>query len=201
MELDDFKLMKPAEGATDREENEPLKTDDMNTLINQLKEADTKDKKALFLIIIIFFVFIGVYLSTSLTKHGELRDAYSMLILGFAMALLYMFSGLLKTRRVDYTEPACIFLRKALKRHKFMKPIDWILTLPIIAIFFAGGFLIVRHSFMKYMDNTLMPEIIFIAVFVAAVTVGGWAGYQKWKEKKAPLVEEIRRKLKEFGQE
>lgn len=82
-----------------------------------------------------------------------------------------------------------------------MKPIDWILTLPIIATFFTGGFLIVRYSFMKYMENTLIPEIIFIAVFVAAISVGTWSSYRQWKEKKASLVEEIRKKLMEFGQE
>lgn len=82
-----------------------------------------------------------------------------------------------------------------------MKPVDWMLTLPIIATFFTGGFLIIRYSFMKYLGNTLVPEIVFTAVFVAAVSVGSWAGYRQWKQKKAPLVEEIRKKLKEFVQE
>lgn len=201
MELDDFKHITPAEGPTGKALNEQTKTDDMNSLIDQLKETDARDRKAMYYLIIMFVVFIGIYTGTSMTKHGDFRSAYGVLILGFALALLYIFSLLLKIGRVDYTEPASIFLRKALKRHKFMKPIDWILTLPIFATFFTGGFLIVRYSFMKYMENTLIPEIIFIAVFVAAISVGTWSSYRQWKEKKAPLVEEIRKKLMEFRQE
>lgn len=201
MELDDFKQVTPSEGDTVKGIKEPLKIDDMNSLIDQLKDTDAKEKKAMYFLIIIFVVFIVIYAGISMTKTGDFKGAYGLLILGFALVLLYLFSLLLKIGRVDYTEPASIFLRKALKRHKFMKPIDWILTLPIFATFFTGGFLIVRYSFMKYMENTLIPEIIFIAVFVAAISVGTWSSYRQWKEKKAPLVEEIRKKLMEFGQE
>jgi len=198
MELDDFKKRAQGAGpvsAGSENTNTDIKTD---AFIENLKATDLKERKKVFLLILFFGMFVVIYAGSFISKQGTGKEGYSILILGFCLAMGYLFYGLLKYKKVDYGEPAVGFLKHALARYRFISPVDLIITTPMLLLFITGGYLIVQSSFLKYMENTRIPVAIYLVIMLAAVAIGYWASYKNWKRHKKPLQEEIMKRLKEF---
>jgi hypothetical protein len=198
MELDDFKNIgksqKAPEFTGDKSNTEP-----METFINELKLQDEKQRKAILLLLGIFTMFVVVYSGTFSLQKGDMKAGYALLVFGFVLVLGYMFRKFHLISKVDYTAPATVFLQKAEKRYRFMTLADWVVTLPLLALFIIGGSLIVHGSLTKYFGDSIIPVAVYLLIMACAVGVGFWAGRKNWKKQHEATLEKIREMKREFG--
>jgi hypothetical protein len=198
MELDDFKNTvlpdkEPYENVNTQKENK------MDMFIEELKAADAKDRKNTRMFIIVMGVFVVIYSSTLVRIHETMKDGYAMLVLGFALTLFYLFWRYRKLSAIDYSAPSIQFLREAGQRHRFMRPVDWIVTIPMLILFFAGGCSIIDATFTKYFGPSAWPLGIYSVVMAAAAVIGFWSSMKIWKRDKKGILEKIRKMQAEFG--
>ena len=198
MELDDFKKVVNNTESNESKINEPNRDSTMDELIDLMKAADLKERKKIYLIIMVFCTLMLIYTSQLAIRNGRIIDGYFILILGFLISLGYIFFVLMRYRKVNYGDPVKTFLKKAALRHRFMAPKDLFIVLPLLGLFVSGGFIIVRFSFMKYFTSTLIPEIVYCLMMAAAIGIGFWSSYKNWKRDKGHLLDEINRRLQEF---
>jgi hypothetical protein len=199
MELDDFKnTVLP--GKEPYKDANPDNENKMDPFIEELKAANAKDRKNTRMFIIVMGMFVVIYSSTLIRHHGTMRDGFAMLVLGFVLALFYLFRRYSKTRNIDYSTPSVRFLREAGQRHLFMRPVDWIITIPILILFITGGGFIVYASFLKYFGPSAWPLAIYSVVMAAAVGVGFWSGINIWKRDKRGILEKIRKMQEDFNE-
>ncbi|MEI6455207.1 MAG: hypothetical protein WCO93_02870 [bacterium] len=171
----------------------------MDNFIEELKAKDSAEKKKILVFIIIFFVFVAVY-SSSLSLHqGGMRTGFSILVLGFFLILGYMFWRFRRLKKVDYSAPTMTFLENAEERYKFMTPIDWVITIPLLILLIVGGSVIVHSTFIRYFPVSYVPLIIYLCIMAGAVTVGFWASQKDWRKGNGKVLERIRQMKKEFG--
>lgn len=191
MELDDFKLKNtnPDISGDGSGRGTP---NGLDSLIEELKAADTKRRKMVFMFMIIILALTVINSTTILTKSGLAALGYEILVFGFVLILIYFFSQLLSLKKVDYTAPSLVFLQKAEKRYAFMKPSDWIIVTPLLLILGAGGGLIVYHSFSKYNVDIQLITAGYILFFIALVIFGFWASRKDWKKDNGRILERIR---------
>jgi hypothetical protein len=198
MELDDFKNIgksqKTPEFTGDKSNTEP-----METFINELKLQDEKQRKSLLALVGIFAMFVAVYSGTFSLQKGDMKAGYALLVFGFVLVLGYMFRKFRQIIKVDYTAPATVFLQKAEQRYRFMTLTDWVITLPLLALFITGGSLIVHASFTKYFGDSIIPVVVYLFIMALAVGIGFWAGRKNWNKHYEATLEKIREMKREFG--
>jgi len=198
MELDDFKQGKDSKqmpALTGSQSNQ----NNMNNFIEELKIKDAAERKKVLVFIIMFFVFVAVYSSSLGIQHRGMRTGFSILVLGFLMILGYMSWRLRRLKNVDYTAPTATFLKEAEKRYKFMAPLDWAITIPLLIILITGGSMIVHSTFTRYFPGSYLPLVIYLCIMAGAVIVGFRASFSDWKKKNGRVLERVRRMKKEFG--
>lgn len=200
MELDDFK-MKGKEFENFKQNDEQSTQGNFNSLITDLKAADLKGRRQIIFFIIIIFSLITVYSSVRTRQNGPESIGYEILIGGFILILIYGFSQLLMVKNVDYTAPALVFLKKAEKRHTFMKLSDWFITMPLLAILGTGGGFILYHSFAVYHVNLKLLMVIYTILFIMLVIFGFWASRRNWKKEKGEILDRIKKMRQEIEME
>jgi hypothetical protein len=197
MELDDFKNIgkttQLSENKGDHANNEP-----METLINELKAADEKQRKKIRVFIIVFAMFMAVYSGILAQQKSDMKTGFALIVLGFACVLLYTFWRFLMINKVDYTAPTAIFLKKAEQRYRFMGLIDFIIIPLLITLLTIGGGLVVAGSFRKYLENVTIPIIIYLVVMCAAVAIGFWSERKNWEKEYGAIIKKIRDMRREF---
>lgn len=198
MELDDFKNIKA--GNIPEYKVETTNTSNtMETLISELKSQDEKERKTIRTFIIIFGMFVVIYSSSFALQQGEMKTGFSLIVLGFLLALAYFFWRFRWFSAVDYAAPTTVFLKDAEQRYKYMTTPDWLITVPLIALFVAGGGIVVGASFSRYFDSIVIPVFVYLGIMVLAVSVGFWAGYKNWVRYKGGMLDKIRKMKRDFG--
>lgn len=200
MELDDFKI-KGKEFENFEQNDEQSTQGNFNSLIMDLKAADLKARRKTIFFMIIIFSFIAVYSSVLTRQNGPVSIGYEILIGGFFLILIYGFSQFLRVKNIDYTAPAIVFLKKAERRHAFMKLSDWFITVPLIAILGTGGGFIVYYSFSAYHVNYQLLTVIYTILFIMLVIFGFWASRKNWKKEKGEILERIKKMRQEIEKE
>jgi len=199
MELDDFRNIN-IKGTPPEFNQQEQNKNQMDTFIEELKAADSRERKKIVGFIIIFGIFVAVY-SSSLSIHkGTMRDGFAILVLAFVLILAYMLFGYLRIKRINYTAPTIQFLGEAKKRHSFMPPREWFFVVPLLALLIAGGSLIVHSAFTRYFGVTYWPLTIYLLFMACVVGVGFWASKKHWKREKGEMLEKIRKMQQEFGE-
>lgn len=197
MELDDFKNMgkdvKPAWIG-----DEKITQGELDTLIEALKANDIKDRKRIISFIIIIGMFIAIYSGSFAIQKETMRPGYALLILGFVLILFYFFRMFIRNKNVDYSAPTITFLRKAEQRCRFMNPIDWMISVPLMALLITGGGMIVDVSFARYFPGSILPLVIYLIFMAGVVGIGFWASHRNWQRDKGHLLGEIRKMKKDF---
>jgi hypothetical protein len=197
MELDDFKntgnTQQPPE-ITGEKPNSPL----MDTLIEELKALDAKESQKIRLFIIIFGMFVVIYSSTFALQKGDMKTGFSLIVLGFILVLGYMYWRYRRIKHVDYNLPTKVFLADAEHRYRHMTPTDWLVSIPLLSLFIAGGSIVVHTTFTLYFGNSILPLVIYLIIMVLAVVVGFYVGYKDWKKDKGGMLEKIRSLREEF---
>lgn len=200
MELDDFKIKEGPAGLAGKEEtlhHQP----DIYGLINELKAADKKSRRAMSQFIIVIFVLTGFYFSRLAIYRGPLSIGFELLVIGFTLILVYFISKLMLIRKIDYTAPALTFLKKAEKRYTFIPLSEWFFIIPILAIVGTGGGFVVYYSFLKYFDDVTIPLVIYIAFFIFVIFFGLWASKKNWKKDQGLILERIKKMRQEIEME
>lgn len=198
MELDDFKNslteQKSPEFTGDKINMQP-----METFIEELKAFDSKERLKIRTFILIFGMFVLIYSGRLFEHPGEMKTGFSLIVLGFALAIVYFYWGFRKIRKVDYFSPTTVFLAEAEQRYRYMKPSDWLVVIPLLIIFITGGGMVVQASFERYFGDSLVPLFIYLGIMLITVAFGSWAGYKNWKGNKGRMLEKIRAMKIEFG--
>jgi len=198
MELDDFKNIGNEEIISNTEPTE-LKPKNMESFIEELKTKDASERKKTLIFIPIFFVFIGVYSASITLYKGGMRTGYALLILGFSLILVYIFWRFRRLKDINYSAPTTIFLRDAERRHMFMTTLDWLITIPLLALLVTGGSFIVYFSFLRYFPGTYVPLLIYLCIMACAIGVGFWASHKDWVKNKGWILTRIRQMKEELG--
>jgi hypothetical protein len=199
MELDDFKNIGKNEKAPAMT-GEKTTSDNMKTFIEDLKANDAKEQKKIFSFIIIFFVFVTVYFASFNIQKGDMKSGFGILVLGFVLILGFMFWKYMAYKKIDYTAPSTIFLKKASQRYRFMPVSELIISGPLLMILVTGGAIIVYSSFNRYFPGSYIPLIIYFIIMASAVIVGFWSSFKHWKRDKKPILGKIRQMQREFGE-
>lgn len=197
MELDDFKLkVKPA--GLPGQDGAPDSQSGINGLIEELKAADSKGRRATIYFMIILFVLLGAYASRLAIYRGPMVIGYELLVFGFVLILIYFFWKLMLIRKIDYAGPAMTFLKNAERRYTFLPPAEWFIIIPILAILGTGGGFIVYFSFIKYFEDVTIPVMIYIVFFISLVIFGTWASKKNWRKENGQILEKIRKMRQEM---
>jgi hypothetical protein len=197
MELNDFKFKENLTGVAGQDGN-PDNQSGMNGLVNELKAADNKARKAMYQYIIIIFVLLGIYASRMAIYKGPLSIGYELLVIGFVLILLYIFSKIMMIRKIDYACPAMTFLKKAERRYTFIPLTEWFIIIPILAILGTGGGFVVHYSFLKYFEDVTVPVVIYIVFFISITIFGTWASKKNWLKEHGQTLEKIRNMRREM---
>ena len=198
MELDDFKNIGTTGEKPEMGDEKSIK-ENMETFIDELKANDTKERKQIISFILIIVLFIAIYSESFAIQKTALKPGYALLILGFVLILFFMFHRFFRNRKVDYTVPTKVFLLQAEHRYKFMNLVDWIITVPLLALLVTGGALIVHASFMRYFPGSAFPLIIYLILMTGAIIFGYWASRKNWIRDKKRMFEEIRKLKEDFN--
>ena len=176
------------------EENQSLR------FIDRLKKADLNSKKKVKGFYIIYFAIAVFYFGLFILNPDpdlKLNDRIngSLLFLGiFLFAILgkMKYTELRKTR---YDQPTQKFLLNALDRYKFW-PREMNYTLLIVILINVGS----CRSFVNnypIVEKMILDIIAFQLVFIIAMSIGFYFGYQYWKKHKKPMYKEIKYLLNE----
>jgi hypothetical protein len=198
MELDDFKNRNKTH-TTPEITGEGKNRQTMETFIEELKALDAKERKKAGIMMIILVMFIAVYSSSFTLQKGDMKTGYSLLVLGFIIAIVYAFWRYRRIKDVNYTVPTTVFLTDAEQRCRFMTPVDWLITIPILILFIAGGSVIVYSTFIRYFGDSLVPVFIYLGIMAGAITVGFWASYRNWEKDKGWMLKKVQELKREFG--
>lgn len=195
MELDDFKNTSPQtpEGMPHDATADPL-----GRLIRDMKQRDQLDTRAMYLMVALFFTFVVIYSSILARKSGILQGGYALLVGGFLYSLVFFLVRLRSLKKINYAAPVREFLRRAERRYAYWPWQDILTVIPATVAMAIGGGLIVDGSFQKYFPGSVVPVLIYAAVFVAALGIGHFSGKKMWLRDRKELYERIRALRAEF---
>jgi hypothetical protein len=128
-----------------------------------------------------------------------MKTGFSLLVVGFITVLGYSFWRYQRIKNVDYTAPSTVFLRDAEQRYRFMTPVDWLITVPMLILFITSGGIVVHSTFIRYFGDSLIPLFIYLGFMVMVVAFGFWASYKDWEKDKGWMLRKIRETQKSFG--
>ncbi len=196
MELDDYKNRNWEPGMMAGEN--PRDQVSLQPLIEELKEKDAQDRKAIRYLVMMFSVFLAIYAGGLGRYQGLMQAGYAFLAGGFLLTLIYFGVKLWMRRKIDYSESTAVFLRKAQQRHTYLPWPELLISTGLILVMGAGGGMIVFVSFEKYFPGSWIPLAVYVAVFLAATAIGHFSGKKIWNKNKRPLFEKIRALREEF---
>lgn len=197
MELDDFKMdinRKEMNSAP----SDPNRKTGLDDLISELKETDLRNRKKIVQFSISIFILMTTYVAAMASKKGPVVTGYEMLTGGFFLILVYFFFKINALRKVDYTAPVVLFLKKAESRYSFINPSEWLVIGPLLAILGTGGGFIVYYSFSKYFEDMTITMLVYCIFFTGVIIFGLLAGKKDWAKENGSVLEKIRKMREEF---
>lgn len=179
MELDDFKKkdkqMKGFDKLDDRISNERI-----NNMIDSLKSYQKKQRKKVFYMIIINFIFAAVYIANMASRKGMEALGYFILGMGFIVSVLYLFFRYKPLSAVTYSLPINEFLDRAERNVSYLGPIDFFILIPLLGFLGTGGGIVFTTRLLRYTNNSTLLIIIWIIFFISLCVFGFWAGKKNW---------------------
>ena len=172
---------------------EMLKTEDAKQL-TMLKRA-----RPLWMIAAVFWIvssagilLTGLESPRQLDSGFPLRGLIALIFLGLGAAFVVQTK---KLSRIDYTEPASLFLRKAAQRYQFMSTPSLVLSIVITSILALACSMYIVDVFERYLDiHDASAGIVASFAFVAFVYLFGYfASKKSWKKTRAPMLEQIKK--------
>jgi hypothetical protein len=176
----------------------------VNGLVDELKRHDASERRRLRFTMAAFGLvgaLIGLAAFTGYIDPGvQLGRLLLVLIYGLLAAVAAVkYSGL---ARVDYAEPAYVFLKCAEKRYRFIAPWEYAYIVPGLVAAGLAGWLILASGF----DMLIRParalrfNLFYLLGFAAFCAFSFVVSRAKWKKEKGALHDELVRAVKDFGE-
>ncbi|MCD4832178.1 MAG: hypothetical protein K8R31_00135 [Bacteroidales bacterium] len=171
-------------------------------IVDVLKQNDTKRKRVLKILFLVFSVAILVYFVSILIKDYPFTKISQVLIPNLVLVimligLLLIYPVVLKLFQTDFSRPVLEMLKRAEKKYKFIDS-QWIIFLIIILIVDLIISIIFKLFFNSLNWSTEKIVLISFSIFIPLLlTVIIWIWYS-WKKYQLPLKNEIRRMINEI---
>lgn len=178
-----------------------VKKDQSSAFINRLKKSDKKSKQVLKRFYIIYFVIAAFYFGLFILNPDpdlKLNDRINGTLL-FMGIMLFALLGRMKysdMRKIHYDKPSIEFLNDAHLRYKFWsKEMNYVVL--IVVMINVGS---CRSYVINYpqFENVFLDILAFEVVFLMAMSIGIYFGYQHWKANKKPISDEINNLIREM---
>ncbi len=175
---------------------------DLDLVVDQLKSQDSKNKRLMYRMFILYIIFAVFYLGLlifnpdpELTFENRIQGVCYVLI--FTVAAFFFRHHYRKTSKVDYAAPILSMLEEARERHKLMRPGKaWFVV-------FIVGFTDIVVTWALVTDITaewsLLTKILVIqAGYFTIMSLSFLIGYLIWRKKSRPLVRNLTRIIDEM---
>jgi hypothetical protein len=202
MELDELKdtakSVRAPETGTPNREGRAVSTDG---LIEELKQADAKEKKRLRRFMALFLL-AGVLLSTGFLRTdigpGYRAGLWFLVVTYFCIAAVSA-AKYFKLDEVRYGDPTLVFLKKAEKRYRYIAPWEFAYMIPLLVVLAGAGWLLVFKTrlFERYAHSP-GAFAIYAVSYLAVCAFGFFASKKNWKRDKAAVWDKIREALQEL---
>jgi len=176
---------------------------DLDQVVDQLKHLDSKNKKLMFRMFILYAIITVFYLGLmilnpdpDLTLENRIQGLVYVLI--FGVAALFFRYHYKTTYKADYTTPVLQMLESARDRHKLLRPGKaWFMIFIVLTCN-----IVVTWALL----DTTWPESWTRLAIVLVIQGGYWAimalsfliGYLIWCRKSRPLVQNLTRIIDEM---
>lgn len=176
---------------------------DIDHVVDQLKNLDSKNKRLMYRMFILYVAFAVFYLGLlivnpdpELTLDNRLQGVIYVLI--FTVAAFFFRYHYRKTYQADYTAPVLKMLEAARERHKLLRPGKiWFLVFIILTCDIAVTWALMDHSWPA--SWSLLVKILVIqAGYYAVMAIAFLIGYLIWRRNSRPLVRNLTRIIEEL---
>lgn len=172
----------------------------MDTLVINLKNEDSRNLRLMKNFKWIYFVMIIVYTLLLVVNPDPELDIYHR-ISGLCYVVSFVFFWLIFRKyhkeysEIDYSLPLFDMLTKAAERYK-MGYKNFLLVIPPILLIDVG----LTISFTDHLGSTeFINKILFIqAIYIPVICISGFIGYMIWKKRQKPLRDGALQLLKEL---
>jgi membrane protein YdbS with pleckstrin-like domain len=172
-------------------------TNNMKTLITQLKKVDLKTRRSIRALQILYIAMIGVMISyLFIAESSRIIIGIGFIILAF---ILVIFVQELRHRVYNYTyadNPVIRYLKDAKKRMRVFTVRTWY-VIPIWICIDIGISLIL--SFVLQNTSYVLPSIILLQVLlIIIIVIDFYVAYLFWKRDHEPAIVEIDKMLEDI---
>jgi hypothetical protein len=177
----------------------------VNGLADELKRRDAAEKKRLRRFMIVFGV-IGVGLiAVALRGDPDPGVRLGRWLLASIYALVVALSAIksFTLGKVDYAEPALPFLKKAVKRYRFIAPWEYYIMVPGLGVAGLAGWLLAASGFdhIVHRARATTFDILYVLGFIGLCAFGLIMSRRDWKRDKGPLHDRLVSLLKDFSED
>jgi amino acid permease len=176
---------------------------ELDQVVDQLKSLDSKNKKLMYRMFILYLGFALFYLGLmilnpdpELTLENRIQGVLYVLI--FAVAALFFRYHYRTTYKVDYTAPVLKMLEDARDRHRLLRPgKGWFLVFIIVVSDIVVTWAMIDHN---WPDHWTLTQVILFnqAWYFAVIVLSFLIGYMIWRKKTLPLVRNLTRIIDEL---
>ena len=176
---------------------------ELDQVVDQLKGLDTKNKRLMYRMFILYLVFAVAYLGLMIINPDpdlsiENRIQGAVYVLIFAVAALFFRYHYRKTYQADYTAPVLKMLEAARDRHRLMRPGKiWF----VLFIIFATDLVVtwaLADNHWPASWSLLTTILVIQAGYFVIMGLSFLAGYLIWRRKSRPLVRNLTRIIEEL---
>jgi Ca2+/Na+ antiporter len=178
----------------------------LDQVVDQLKRLDTKNKRLMHRMYILYVVFAVFYLGLMILNPDpeltvENRIQGVMYVLIFVVAAFFFRYHYRKTYQVDYTSPVLKMLEDARERHRLLRPGKiWFLIFIVLTCDIVVTWALADENWPA--SWSLLEVILVIqAGYYAIMGISYLIGYLVWRKKSRPLVRNLTALIEEFRRE
>lgn len=173
---------------------------DMDALIVNLKNEDSRNLKLMrnmkwmyFILIFVYSLLMVVNPDSDLNLHHRISGICYVLAFAYFALIFRKFHKEYST--IDYSLPIFEMLTKAVKRHK-MTVSNFLLALPPVLLINIGVSL--TEFYRPSSIDPLNRVLIFQAILIPIIVISGYIGYLIWKKRQKPLRDGALQMLKDL---
>ena len=178
-------------------EKNTIKSNQTDAIIYKLKSVDSKTRRGIRIIQIVYVFFILFLICFMITVASlSLKTGIGLIAIAF---LIVIFIQQLRYWKYNYSyanSPVMEFLNKAKKRMKVFTPRTWI-VIPVWGLLDAGLCIIIKEIFPlpQYLPLTIL---LLQVILLLAIVLDFYSAYLVWKKEHKPVITEIDKMLKEL---
>lgn len=176
---------------------------DLDQVVDQLKRLDSRNKKLMFRMFILYAIITVFYLGLmilnpdpDLTLENRIQGLVYVLI--FGVAALFFRYHYKTTYKADYTTPVLQMLESARDRHKLLRPGKvWFMAFIILTCNIVVTWALLDTTWPASWTR-LASVLVIQGGYWAIMALSFLVGYLTWRRKSRPLVQNLTRIIDEM---